>query len=88
MTVSSESGTISTTKESTELISRSNMKNIDLNDVLADLKHLNDILNNLTIAVSLYLADRGELDPKRFKIVSTSDQQTPQPQPDQNKDPS
>ena len=79
MSVTSKDDVIKSTEGSKNIESNNNdnktsipkllVNDINLNDVLFDLKKLSQVSENLAIALSMYLDQRGELDPKRFKLV-------------------
>ena len=68
---SNDDTTISTNKATADSIKNITHKDhIDLNDILSDLKAISVVTSNLAVALSVYLDQRGELDPKRFKLVA------------------
>lgn len=46
-----------------------NQKVIDYSDISATFKQISQITSNLALGLSVILNERGQLDPKRFKIV-------------------
>lgn len=75
MSVSSTQGILKTMDGETKDINTVMASQIDLNDILADLKLIGNVVNNLTIVLSVYLEQKGELDPKRFRLVAKPEEE-------------
>jgi hypothetical protein len=75
MSVSSTQGILKTMDGETKDIGTVMSSQIDLNDILADLNLIKSVVNNLAIVLSVYLEQRGELDPKRFRLVAKPEEE-------------
>ena len=49
-------------------------KVVEYSDISAIFKQISQVTNNLSLGMSIYLKERGELDPKRFKLQEDPNQ--------------